>query len=110
MASKDWKFVFRRRGWSLSSYILDCKTINDVEEKFKKASMTVPTGKELASAGWGASLEAKENTFMTESVEVKRDNSVKKLGRQRRKKAQQTKVTQPEDSRYDELIVIETEE
>ena len=110
MASKDWKFVFRRRGWSLSSYILDCKTINDVEEKFKKASMTVPTGKELASAGWGASLETKENTFMTEPVEVKNNNPAKKLGRQRKKSAQQAKVAQSEDSRYDELIVIETEE
>lgn len=110
MASKDWKFVFHRRGWSLSSYILDCKTINDVEEKFKKASMTVPTGKELTNAGWGASLETKEHTFMAEPVEIKRDIPVKKLGRQRKKKAQQTKVTQPEDSKYDELIVIETEE
>jgi len=83
---KDWKFVFKRRRWSLASYISGCKTIHDIHEKFYGAGMTTPTGGELASAGWG---ELPSNKITPRS------------------KKKETRGVR--ESKYDEIVIIETE-
>jgi len=102
MGIKDWKFVFKRRKWSLSTYIEKCKTIYEIQAKFKNAGMTVPSGKELTSAGWGDVPKPKS------AVAVEQKKQTKPFRKSHVPKKKQPLTTG--ESKYDEIVIIETEE
>ena len=99
---KNWEFVFKRRGWSLASYISGCKTIHDIHEKFYDAGMTTPSGGDLAAAGWGESPGFKSG--VANDRRKKGQPSNKTASRSNKKETRGAR-----ESKYDEIVVIETE-
>ena len=105
MGSIDWKFVFKRRNWTLENYLANCKTLEAAVLKFKKDGMIPPNNEVLSHHMESTS---KQPQVVTESPEPLKKSFSK--NRAKNKKSPQTKEENSNNekgSEYDDIIVLE---
>jgi hypothetical protein len=104
MGLVDWKFVFKRRKWTLENYLSSCKTLDDAMLKFKKDGMLPPSKEDLSNYINFSSEKTQE--VSTTSLPPKKSFNKNKV--QNKKNLQVKKDNSNEKSaEYDDIIVLE---
>ena len=99
--TRSWKFVFKRRGWQLESFVKGCETVDAAQEKFKRLGMIPPTEQELVDLGLeppGAFSYPKDDKPPSKKAPA----PVKK-----QKKASPKKVKDEESKEYDDILIVD---
>jgi hypothetical protein len=106
MGLMDWEFIFKRRKWSLERYLSNCLTIEDAQNKFKAAGMVPPSEEILMKYIILTTEDFKNNKMTTSSGTSDKKSSFREV----MKTKKSVQATDEKESKYDDIVVIDTSE